>query len=295
MDISIVGSINIDLVYRVPYIVNNGETLHSSSHSVHFGGKGANQAVTASRLGANVHFIGKVGKDDFGEQAIRNLQDKGVNVDSVQKEGATGQAIIQVTDAGDNAIVLFSGANFLVTPKQIEQEADIISSSKALLLQLEVPLDTVKKAVEIASQHGKIVILNPAPSQKLPDSLLKNITFLTPNETELAQLTGIEVATEENIRSACSVLLEKGVGTVVVTRGSKGSFYMNHVESGWVQALSVDTIDTTGAGDAFNGALAVGLCRGESLQSSIDFATKVAAYVVTQMGAQPVIPDSILK
>ncbi|WP_285397228.1 ribokinase [Lysinibacillus sp. fls2-241-R2A-57] len=295
MDIALVGSINIDLVYRVPYIVNNGETLHSVSHSVHFGGKGANQAVTASQLGADVHFIGKVGEDEFGEHAIKNLQDKGVSVDSVRKEGATGQAIIQVTDVGDNAIVLFSGANFLVTPKQIEQEATIISLSKVLLLQLEIPLDTVERAVEIASQHGKIVILNPAPSQKLPNSLLKNITFLTPNETELAQLTGIETTTEENIRSACSLLLDKGVGTVVVTLGSKGSFYMNRKESGWVQALSVDTIDTTGAGDAFNGALAVGLCRGDSLRSSIEFATKVAAYVVTQMGAQPLIPDSIME
>jgi len=295
MDISLVGSINIDLVYRVPYIVNNGETLHSTSHSVHFGGKGANQAVTASQLGANVHFIGKVGKDDFGKQAINNLRNKGVYVDSVQKEGATGQAIIQVTDPGDNAIVLFSGANFLVTPKQIEQETHNISSSKVLLLQLEIPLDSVKMAVEIASQHRKIVILNPAPAHKLPDSLLEKITFLTPNETELAQLTGIETTSEENIRSACHLLLEKGVGTVIVTLGSKGSFYMNQEESGWVPALSVDTIDTTGAGDAFNGALAVGLCRGDSLRSSINFATKVAAYVVTQMGAQPLIPDSLLK
>ncbi|MBW8349695.1 ribokinase [Bacillus sp. IITD106] len=295
MDISLVGSINIDLVYRVPYVVNNGETLHSSSHSIHYGGKGANQAVVASQLGANVHFIGKVGKDDFGEQALNNLKDKGVYIDSVQKEGATGQAIIQVTDAGDNAIVLFPGANFLVTPNQIEQEADLISASKALLLQLEVPVNTVEKAAEIAAQHGKIVILNPAPSQNLPESLLKNVTFLTPNQTELAQLTGIETTTEENIRSACSLLLDKGVGTVVVTLGSKGSFYMNREESGWVQSLRVDAVDTTGAGDAFNGALAVGICRGDSLRSSIEFATKVAAYVVTQMGAQPLIPHSILE
>ncbi|MCJ8005961.1 ribokinase [Lederbergia wuyishanensis] len=295
MDISLVGSINIDLVYRVPYVVKNGETLHSASHSVHFGGKGANQAVTASQLGANVHFIGKVGADDFGGQAINNLKEKGVYTDSVQKEGATGQAIIQVTDAGDNAIVLFPGANFLVTPEQIEQEADIISSSNALLLQLEVPLEAVEKAVEIAAEHGQMVILNPAPSQKLPDSLLKNVTFLTPNETELAQLTGIETTSEENIRAACSLLLDKGVGTVVVTLGSKGSFYMNREESGWVQALSVNTIDTTGAGDAFNGALAVGLCSGDSLRSAIEFATKVAAYVVTQMGAQPLIPHSYLE
>jgi len=287
MDISLVGSVNMDLVYRVSYVVCAGETLHSTSYNVHFGGKGANQAVAASQLGANVHFIGKVGEDDFGDQAIKNLKDKGVYIDSIQKEGATGQAIIQVTDAGDNAIVLFPGANFLVTPEQIEQEADIISSSNALLLQLEVPLDAVEKAVDIAAQHGKIVILNPAPSKKLPDSLLEKITFLTPNETELAQLTGIETTTEEQIRSACGFLLDKGVGTVVVTLGSKGSFYMNHEESGWVQALRVNPVDTTGAGDAFNGALAVGLCRGDSLRSSIEFATKVAAYVVTQMGAQP--------
>jgi len=295
MDISLVGSVNMDLVYRVPYVVSAGETLHSTSYNVHFGGKGANQAVAASQLGANVHFIGKVGADDFGDQAIKNLKDRGVYIESIQKEGATGQAIIQVTDVGENAIVLFPGANFLVTPEQIEQEADLIASSKALLLQLEIPLDSVKKAVDIAAQHGRIIILNPAPSQKLPDSLLKNVTILTPNETELAQLTGIESTTEENLRAACSQLLDKGVRTVVVTLGSKGSFYMNREESGWVQAMDVDTVDTTGAGDAFNGAFAVGLCRGDSLRCSIEFATKISAFVVTQMGAQPYIPHSILE
>ncbi|MGE8203767.1 ribokinase [Heyndrickxia sp. NPDC080065] len=292
MNISVVGSINIDLVYRVPHIVNGGETLHSKGHSVYFGGKGANQAVMASQLGAKVHFLGSVGDDSHGNQSIKNLSNYGINTSSIHVKGVTGQALIQVTDMGENAIVLFPGANFQVTSELVEQSAPIIENSEVLVLQLEIPLEAVEKAVYIAAQHGTKVILNPAPSHHLPNSLLKNVTFLTPNETELTQLTGIEATSEDNLRKACSLLLEKGVGTVVVTLGSKGSFYMNKNESGWIDAKHVDAVDTTGAGDAFNGALAMGISRGDSLKESIEYATEVAAFVVTQMGAQPMIPAS---
>ncbi|GGA38552.1 ribokinase [Psychrobacillus lasiicapitis] len=292
MNITVVGSTNIDLVYLVPHIVAAGETLHSTKHELFFGGKGANQAVTAGQLGAMVHFIGNVGADDFGEQIKQNLQDKGVNIAAVQNVGITGQAIIQLADSGENSIILFPGANFLVTPEQIEQHAERIVSSEVLLLQLEIPMSAVETAANIASKNGVPIILNPAPAQQISDSLLSKISILTPNETELAILTGMKTETEEELFQACSSLLQKGVGAVVVTLGAKGAYYMNHFEHGYVQANKVVAKDTTGAGDAFNGALAVGLCQRSSIKDSILYASKLSAYVVTQMGAQPAIPSS---
>ncbi|MFK9092995.1 ribokinase [Bacillus salipaludis] len=293
MNISVIGSINMDLVYRVPHIVKEGETLHSSSHSIHYGGKGANQAITASQLGANVSFIGKVGKDAFGNQAKGNLENNGVLTAAIKEEGSTGQAIIQVSDSGENSIVLFPGANFLVTPDQIDQEYNVIRNSDVLLLQLEIPLESVEKAIQVAANFEKIIILNPAPAKELPDSLLKKVSLLTPNETELALLTGIEPSSEEKLMEACKFLLGKGVRTVIVTLGSKGAFYINDKEHGWVEAIKVDAVDTTGAGDAFNGALAVAICRGDSLGEAVKNAAEIAAYVVTKMGAQPEFPESI--
>ena len=292
MNITVVGSTNIDLVYTVPHIVKAGETLHSTEHKLFFGGKGANQAVTASQLGANVEFIGNVGADDFGEQIKQNLQDKGVKTTAVQEIGLTGQAIIQVADSGENSIVLFPGANFLVTREQIYEAKDKIEASDVLLLQLEIPIPVVEVAAEIASQKGVHIILNPAPAQQINDKLLSKISILTPNETELAILTGLKTNTEEDLFQACSLLIQKGVGAVVVTLGEKGSYYMNISEHGYVQANQVEVKDTTGAGDAFNGALAVGLRQGNSLRESILYSSKVAGFVVTQMGAQPTIPHS---
>ena len=292
MNITVVGSTNMDLVYLVPHIVKTGETLHSTKHELFFGGKGANQAVTAGQLGANVHFIGNVGADDFGVQVKQNLQDKGVNTAAVQKVGITGQAIIQLADSGENSIILFPGANFLVTTDQIEANTETIASSDALLLQLEIPMPAVETAANIATQNGVQIILNPAPAQPISDSLLKKVSILTPNETELAILTGLKTETEEDLYQACCSLLQKGVGAVVVTLGAKGSYYMNSREHGHVQANLVKVKDTTGAGDAFNGALAVALCHGNSLRESILYASKVAGYAVTQLGAQPTIPSS---
>ncbi|MHA6260808.1 ribokinase [Sporosarcina sp. CAU 1771] len=292
--IVVVGSINMDLVYTVPDIVIKGETLHSSNHEVFFGGKGANQAVTAGQLGASVQFVGNVGVDEFGEQAKANLTSKGVSVGGVQSVGMTGQAIIQVSEEGENAIVLFPGANFFITPGQVEQSTSTIEESDLLLLQLEIPLDAVEKAAEIAHEKGVKVILNPAPARDLPDSLLSKVSILTPNETELEILTGISGTSEAELKKACGQLIEKGVQAVVVTLGSKGSFYMTANESDFVSAEVVKVKDTTGAGDAFNGALAVGLCKGETLRESIQFASKVAAYVVTKSGAQPMIIEDFI-
>ena len=290
MIIAVVGSINMDLVYRVPHIVKAGETLHSINHEVFFGGKGANQAITAGQLGAEVNFIGNVGVDAFGEQVLQNLQSKGVNTAAIKKVGLTGQAIIQVADSGENSIVLFAGANFLVTTEQIQAERGKIEASNALLLQLEIPMPAVELAANIAAQKGIPIILNPAPAQEISDSLLNKVSILTPNETELEVLTSLKTETDADLYQACSLLLQKGVGAVVVTLGEKGAYYMNRHEHGRIQPKRVDVKDTTGAGDAFNGALAVGLCKGHSLEESILYASEVAAFVVTQMGAQPPLP-----
>lgn len=292
MSITVVGSTNMDLVYRVPHIVKAGETLHSTHHELFFGGKGANQAVTVGQLGAKVNFIGNVGADDFGVKVKQNLQEKGVNTSAIRTIGLTGQAFIQVSDTGDNSIVLFPGANFLVSTEQIEASKAVIQSSKTLLLQLEIPLPAVEHAANIAQSQGLHIILNPAPAQKLSDSLLSKISILTPNETELEVLTGLKTETDEDLLQACSLLLQKGVGAIVVTLGEKGAFYMNEHGHGRVNANKVEVIDTTGAGDAFNGALAVAICQGNSLKDSIVYASKVASYVVTQMGAQPIFPSS---
>ncbi|MEC1178852.1 ribokinase [Metasolibacillus meyeri] len=292
MKIAVVGSTNMDLVYRVPHIVKSGETLHSTEHQLFFGGKGANQAVTAGQLGADVHFIGNVGEDNFGEQIKENMQSKGVNVQAIQQIGSTGQAIIQLANSGENAIVLFPGANFLVTPKQINEHKKKIETSKVLLLQLEIPVQVVELAANIAAKKDISIILNPAPAQTIGDTLLSKVSVLTPNETELEVLTGIKAATEGELVQACTILLKKGVKAVVVTLGDKGAFYMSDNGHGYVTVNKVEVKDTTGAGDAFNGALAVAQCYEMSLKESIEYASKVSEYVVTQMGAQPEIPKS---
>lgn len=293
MKIAVVGSTNMDLVYRVPHIVKPGETLHSTKHQLFFGGKGANQAVTAGQLGADVHFIGNVGEDNFGQQIKENLQNKGVNIEAVQQVGATGQAIIQLANSGENAIVLFPGANFLVTPAQIDVHKETIETSKVLLLQLEIPIQAVEQAANIAAKKGVPIILNPAPAQIISDALLANVSILTPNETELEILSGMKINTDEQLIQACTILLEKGVKAIVVTLGENGAFYMNASERGYVRVNKVEVKDTTGAGDAFNGALAVAQCNGMTLKESIVYASKVSEYVVTQMGAQPMIPVSL--
>ncbi|MBK3495546.1 ribokinase [Viridibacillus sp. YIM B01967] len=294
-NIIVAGSINIDLVYAVPHIVKEGETIHSTKHDLFFGGKGANQAVTAGQLGADVKFVGSVGADDHGIRAKENMERKGVNTEAISSQGATGQAIIQLSDVGENSIVLFPGANFLVTPEQIKESKGIFETSDILLLQLEIPIEAVEQAAKLAYENGTKIILNPAPARDIPNSLLQKVSILTPNETELELLTGIAADSEENLRKACHVMLEKGVNAVVVTLGSKGAFYMTSEESGFVAAQVAEAVDTTGAGDSFNGALAVALCHEDSLIEAITYATIVAAFVVTRMGAQPDIPKEFIR
>lgn len=285
--ILVVGSINVDLIYRVPYIITPGETLHSTSCHIGMGGKGANQAVTAAQLQAEVYFVGAVGEDYYGDYALQNLRDRNVKTPFIKQEGATGQAIIQVTDQGENAIILVPGANYHITAQQLDEVCDCIKTADILLLQLEVPLAIIEQATKLATAAGTKIMLNPAPAQPLSDALLQQVTILTPNETELALLTGVKAQDDKGLKEACQLLLAKGVQGVVVTLGSRGVFYYTNKRNGYVAAKKVPVKDTTGAGDAFNGALAVALSKGQSLEDAISYANEIAAYVVTQSGAQP--------
>lgn len=287
--ILVVGSTNIDSVYQVPHIVQPGETLPSTSVTTHFGGKGANQAVMAGQLGAEVYFVGAVGEDDNGTLAIENFQQNNVKTLFIERKGVTGQAIIQVAQSGENAIILVPGANYSITPQQLDNVCDCVESADILLLQLEIPMPTIEKAIALATKSGTRIILNPAPARPLTDEVLQRVAVLTPNETELASLTGFSITSEDSLKQACQQLLHKGVEAVVVTLGSKGSFYMTNEISGYVSAQVVEVVDTTGAGDAFNGALAVALGDQQPLQEAIEYATKIAGYVVTQQGAQPLL------
>lgn len=293
MNTLVIGSINIDLMYNVPYIVKPGETIHSTEHAVSFGGKGANQAIIMSQLGAYVNFVGCVGQDDYGKRALENLHEYNVATAYVEQSGVTGNALIQVSETGENAIVLMNGANYYITPEQVRKSRHLINSADVLLLQLEIPLEAVAAALEVVMENGTPVILNPAPAQKLSKSLLSKVDILTPNETELAILTEKEITTDKDIEEASAVLLDMGVKVVVVTLGKKGAYFTDGTEQGWIPAQKVKAVDTTGAGDAFNGALAIALSKKYSMRKAVEFATLISSYVVTQRGAQIKIPADL--
>lgn len=290
--IVVIGSINMDLVYEVPEIVKEGQTIQTTDHHLFFGGKGANQAMTAAQLGAEVAFIGSVGEDGYGQQAVFNLESQHVDTSHIHQQGLTGQAIIQLSHTAENSILLYPGANFNVTPAHIEAAREVIEQSDMLLLQLEIPLPAIEHAIEVAYASNTQIFLNPAPSQRLSDEVLMKLDYLTPNRTELENLSGIPFD-EHNLAEACEILINKGVNCVIVTLGKKGSYYFTRDgQQGYLSSNRMKPVDTTGAGDAFSGALAVALLHDSELEKAIHYASDVAGYVVTQKGAQPEIPLS---
>jgi ribokinase len=292
--IVVVGSSNMDLVVKSSRIPSKGETILGGDFIMTPGGKGANQAVAAAKLGAEVYFVAKLGDDIFGRQSLSNFQQVGINIDYVEqtKEAPSGVALITVDDAGDNVIVVAPGANLKLSPGDVKKAQPAIASSGAVAAQLEVPLETVEFAARLANEAGVPFILDPAPAQKLSDEFLRMVDVLTPNETEAEILMGIKVTDEDSAIIAAKELLQRGVKAVILTMGSKGYVLATKDRAKFVHSVKVDAVDATAAGDAFTGALGAGLAEGKTLRDAALFANYVAALSVTKMGAQSSMPDA---
>lgn len=290
--ILVIGSSNTDMVIRTDRFPLPGETILGGDFFMSMGGKGANQALAAKRLGGDVSFVGKTGKDLFGQRAIDYLKNEGVNIDYVMTDADkhSGIAVITVNQSGENSIVVADSSNNTLSPPDIMEVSDAIDSCEVILLQLEIPIETVSFIAEYASKMNKTIILNPAPAAVLPDSLYKNISVIIPNESEAEKLTGINVKDEESAEKAASVLVNKGVKTVIITMGSVGAFIFSEEYIGLISPPKVKAVDTTGAGDTFCGALAVKISEGCKLEEAVTFANIAAAISVTRFGAQSSIP-----
>jgi len=294
--IVVVGSINLDLVAATERIPVAGETVLGSRFQTFPGGKGANQAVAAARLGADAAMLGKVGNDSFGKQLKAGLEQAGVNTDAIDfVEGSSGVAEI-ITDArGNNAITVVPGANAHLEPRDIYARENAIRAAGVVLAQLEIPLETVQAVSDICAEESIPFILDPAPARPLPDTLLRNVSWLTPNETETCSLLGraFEELGEDALELAAGKLLQCGCRNVILKLGSRGCFVaLSDGTRLRLPAYPVRTVDATGAGDAFNGALAVSLVSGKAPLEAAEWATAVAAISVTRHGAQPSMPAS---
>ncbi|NEQ96643.1 MAG: ribokinase [Cyanothece sp. SIO2G6] len=294
MSIVVFGSINMDLVVRSPRLPQPGETLIGQSFTTVPGGKGANQAVAAAKLGAVTQMVGRVGNDSFGQTLLATLRGYGVGCDrlSIDDQNPSGIALIEVDDAGNNHIIVVPGANGQVGDDEIKQLACLLPSTHVLLLQLEIPLNVVVKAVELAQAQGITVILDPAPVQSLPSHLYPLVSILTPNQTEAEQLTGMAIRNPDEAIAAAKILHQRGAKTVIVTLGERGVVAVGDRLTQHFPAFTVDVVDTIAAGDAFNGGLAKALSQNLILERAIIQAMATAALTVTQPGAQSAIPNS---
>lgn len=290
--VTVVGSLNMDLVVRTSRIPRPGETILGSEFHTAPGGKGANQAVAAARMGGRVSMVGRVGSDAFAQSLLDGLVADGVDHAFVMRdpEAATGVAFIVVDDMGENSIVVASGANMRLSPTDVDAAEAAIAAADVLLLQLEVPLGVVVRAAEVARAHGATVILNPAPACPLPPELLSLIDVLIPNESETALLTHLPVGDRAEIEVAASALRELGVDTVVLTLGERGALLMEKGEKELIPAFEVTPVDTTAAGDAFVGGFAVALAEGRSLADAVRWGNAAGALATTRLGAQPSLP-----
>ncbi len=295
--LTILGSVNVDHILTVPYFAKPGETLTGYNYNIEFGGKGANQAVAVARLKSKnieVQFLGCIGDDSIGSQIKESMKNDGIDVSHLQQNIGvmTGVAFIQVSESGKNSIVLASGANDCVDLEYVKQCQQKIESSNAILMQLETPIEAVALAAKFAKNKQKLVVLNPAPAKPLTDELLSLVDIITPNETEAEILTGIEVTDEISAKKAAEVFHQKGIRTVLITLGKKGVFVSVIGEiSEIISGFSVKAIDTTAAGDTFNGAFLCEYLDGKPLKEALRFAQGAAALSVTRKGAQPSVPN----
>ncbi len=289
--IIVIGSSNVDLTARVRTLPRPGETIGGARLHQANGGKGANQAVAAARLGADVTFLTCLGNDANGEMLSAQFAAEGIDTSKIKFSATpTGTALIFVDDNAENCIAVAPGSNNDLLPADVEGIRDSISAAAYLLLQLEIPMATVEKAILLADEAGVRTILNPAPMAPLSDEILKHVWLITPNQTEAHSLTGIAVNDEEDARKAAEALFAKGVGNVIITMGSKGSLVCTPDETTFVPARKVKAVDTTGAGDVYNGALVAALAEGKSLVDAAGIATAASSIAVTRMGAQTSAP-----
>lgn len=290
--IVVIGSTNTDMVIKTEHLPAPGETILGGKFIMNPGGKGANQAVAASRLDGNVTFISKTGNDIFGKQAVQNFENEGVNIDfmATDPDNPSGVALITVDQKAENCIVVAPGSNMALVEKDIDAADSEIEQAEIVLLQLEIPIPTVEYAAKKASEKGVKVILNPAPAAALSDDLLSCLHMITPNETEAELLTGIKVTDEGSAEKAAKVLKDKGVEIIIITRGSAGSFIYSNDLIKQVTAPKVEAVDTTAAGDTFNGALCVALAEEKEIEAAVNFANKAASIAVTRLGAQSSTP-----
>ncbi|MEG5842185.1 ribokinase [Enterobacter mori] len=288
----VLGSINADHILNLETFPTPGETVTGNQYQVAFGGKGANQAVAAGRSGANIAFIACTGDDDTGERVRKQLVSDNIDVApvSVVEGESTGVALIFVNAEGENVIGIHAGANAALTTERVEAQRPIISGADALLMQLESPVESVLAAAKIAHENHTTVVLNPAPARVLSDELLALVDIITPNETEAEKLTGIRVENDDDAARAAGALHDKGIGTVIITLGSRGVWVSANGEGRRVPGFKVKAIDTIAAGDTFNGALVTALLEGRAMDEAIRFAHAAAAIAVTRKGAQPSVP-----
>ena len=290
--IIVVGSSNTDMVIRTDHIPVPGETILGGQFFLNPGGKGANQAVAAARLGGQVVFVCKTGNDVFGKQAIELFRNEGIDTSFISEDNdhPSGVALITVDKRGENSIAVASGANGFLSPSDVQRAEATLINAGYILLQLEIPLDTVDYVASFAASRRLKVILNPAPACELPESLLKKVSIITPNETEAGKLTGIVVNTPETAEQAARILHAKGIETVIITRGEEGALLLHQHTITHIPSVKVKAVDTTSAGDVFNGALAVALSEGKRMEEATAFACRAAALAVTRLGAQSSAP-----